>query len=60
MDELPTSWTCPKCKHKNIFTAWVFAHWHEPITATCLGCGAQFDMRRGRRGKEIKEEVDHA
>jgi hypothetical protein len=32
----------------------VFAHWDEDIIATCLGCYTQFDLKRGRLGKEIK------
>ena len=38
MKKLPKAWRCPKCKHANLFSVWVYAHWDEDLTGRCTRC----------------------
>lgn len=37
---LPNGYKCPKCKKKNVFSSWVYAHVYIQIIHTC-NCGAR-------------------
>lgn len=44
--DLPKGITC-ECGHFMPFGAWVYAHWHEDLVATCEACGRKYSLRRG-------------
>lgn len=39
--------TCETCGEYEKFPAYVYAHWHEPLTYTCKVCGSRYEIEAG-------------
>lgn len=45
--ELPTGFKCT-CGTAQLYHAYVYAHWQEPLLFTCPYCRSQWEVLRGR------------
>lgn len=56
---MPTGYKCSTCGKDHKYPAYVYAHWHEPLTHECE-CGAKHEIVQGkarqvRKGKAPKK-----